>query len=164
MRESLREQAAEMIEQYTQPSAKKEEPDCPPKDLKASPSQANSEDEKPASSSSKSAVSSYSLTPTQIERIKNLFADDISQGIEPRKKRVVALMKTELSLRSIVHSQPHVKKVIDRVRYLYQHWETTDPYELPEESASVRTAAYEERRVPPLTPKSRMNSSTLGRS
>ena len=160
MRESLREQAAEMIEQYTQPSAKKEESDCPPKDLKASPSQANSEDEKPASSSSKSAVSSYSLTPTQIERIKNLFADDISQGIEPRKKRIVALMKTELSLRSIVHSQPHVKKVIDRVRYLYQHWETTDPYDLPEGSASVRTAAY----VPPLTPKSRMNSSTLGRS
>ena len=161
MRESLREQAAEaaeMIKEYTQPSStgKKEEQDCPPKEFTSSPNPSASPSEpaspaspskeastsKQASSSSKSAQSPYSLTKAQIKCIKNVFADDISQGVEPRKKRIVALMKTEPALKSIVHSEPHVKKVIDRVRYLYQTREMIDPYQLPEENAAVRTASY----------------------
>ncbi len=149
MRESLREQAAEaaeMIDAYTQPSKpspKQEEPDCPPDHRQASPSPANSEDlEKPASSSSKTVRSSNSLTPSQIECIKKVFAEDLSHGIEPRKKRVVAQMKTEPTLKAIAYSEPHIKKVLNRVWHLYKNREMTDPYQLPEDSPSVRTASY----------------------
>lgn len=51
-------------------------------------------------------------------------------------------MKTERMLRTIVNSEPHVKKVVDRLRYLTEKRSDVDPRELPEETPSRRTAAY----------------------
>ena len=51
-------------------------------------------------------------------------------------------MKSDLVLRSLVNSQPHVKRVIDRVRYLFDTRSTVDLYELPEEPAEKRTAKF----------------------
>lgn len=50
---------------------------------------------------------------------------------KPRKKCVVAIMKSDLVLRSLVNLEPHVKQVIDWVRYLFDTRCTVDPVELP---------------------------------
>ena len=56
-------------------------------------------------------------------------------------------------LRTLVNSQDHVKKVVDRVCYLFDSRSTVDPYELPQDSPAKRTeqvvAAIPER--PPST-------------
>ena len=67
---------------------------------------------------------------------------DIKSGVELRKKRMVALRRSDLVLQGLVNSQPHVKRVIDRVRYLFDTRSTVDPYELPEEPAEKRTAKF----------------------
>lgn len=51
-------------------------------------------------------------------------------------------MKTDRLLRKLVNSEPHVKRVTDRVPYMFQTRKTVDPYELPEEPATKRTATF----------------------
>ena len=89
-----------------------------------------------------SGISSSSLSVAQRAQIKKVFAADLQSGIQPRTKRVVALMKSDPLLRSLVNSKPHVKSVLDRVRYLFESQQTSDPYALPEESPAERTAAF----------------------
>jgi len=67
---------------------------------------------------------------------------NIKSGIETRKNCVVALMKLDLALRGLVNSKYLVKKVLDRVHYLFQQCSTVLPEELPEETSSMRTAAF----------------------
>ena len=76
---------------------------------------------------------------SQIDRV---FAADLSGGTEPRKKTVVALMRSDKVLHCMSNSQLHIKKVLDRARYLHKTQPTIDPEDLPEETASQRTAAY----------------------
>lgn len=78
----------------------------------------------------------------QRKQVDIIFADDIRSGVEPRKKRVVALMRTNIVLRALTNSQPHVKRVLNRVRYLFDNRSIVDPYELPEEPAEKRTAKF----------------------
>lgn len=85
-----------------------------------------------------------SLTSDQLESVSRVFEDDVSSGISPRKKRVVALMKTDPTLRKVVNSTDKVKKVTDRVRHLLKSRPTVEPFELPEYSASERTAKHVE--------------------
>ena len=51
-------------------------------------------------------------------------------------------MKCNIVLLGLVNSQPHIKRVIDRVRYLFNSRAKADPFELPEESAEKRTASF----------------------
>ena len=77
------------------------------------------------SASVKSVTSSKtSLTVSQGKQVDKVFAEDLQSGIEPTKKRVVAPMKCYIVFCSLVNSQPHVKRVLDRVRYLKtgQQW------------------------------------------
>ena len=55
---------------------------------------------------------------------------------------MVALMKLDLALRGLVNSEYLVKKVLDRVHYLFQERLTMLPEELPKETSSMRTAAF----------------------
>ena len=95
-----------------------------------------------ASTSSHLSSSRVSLTSEQISTIDTVFADDVSEGIEPRKKRVVGLMKSNSVLHCIANSGPHIKKVLDCVRYFWKTQPSVDPEDLPEKTASQRTAAY----------------------
>ena len=88
-----------------------------------------------------SGISSLSLSPAHRAQVKKVFAADLQSGIL-RMKCVVSLMKTDPLLRSLVNSKPHVKSVVNRVRYLFDSQVTADPYELPEESSAERTAAF----------------------
>lgn len=72
----------------------------------------------------------------------NVFKDDVAGGILPRKMRVKALMRQDLVLRTSLNSQIKVKKILDRVRYLQDNKPYIDPFQLPEESPSERTANY----------------------
>ena len=82
------------------------------------------------------------MTSEQISTIDTVFADDVSEGIEPRKKRVVGLLKSNSVLHCIANSGPHIKKVLDCVRYFWKTQPSVDPEDLPEKTASQRTAAY----------------------
>lgn len=55
---------------------------------------------------------------------------------------MVALMKSDLVLCRLVNSESLVKKVIDRVGYLFRKRSTMLPEELPEETAFIRTAPF----------------------
>jgi len=140
LRESLTEEAAAasaLIEKHTQPSSSKSQ------SLSEHPITADSPAAKDAASTSSHSSSPHvSLTSEQLSQIDRVFAAELSQGIEPRKKTVVALMRSDKVLRCISNSQPHIKKVLDRARYLYKTQPTIDPEDLPEETASHRTAAY----------------------
>ena len=89
-----------------------------------------------------SASSKRSLSAKHHAAIKEAFAEDIVNEVEPRKNHVVAVMKSDLVLRALVNSESLVKKVSDRVRYLVQRRPTMMPEELPEEPASTRIAAF----------------------
>lgn len=142
LRESLTEEVAEasvLIEKHTQPAkaalpkpSKKHHEDnqmAAPQDIVCpQPSSAPSDK---TGSSDKTCLSVAQRRPV-----------DIRSGAEPRKKRVVALMRTNIVLPALTNSQPHVKRVLDRVRYLFDNRSIVDPYELPEEPAEKRTAKF----------------------
>ena len=141
MRESLTEEAAAasaLIEEHTQPSSSKSQ-SLSQQHLTTADSPAAKD---AAATSPQSSSPRASLTSEQMSQIAIVFAADLSQGIEPRKKRVAALMRSDKVLRCISNSEPHIKKVLDRARYLYKTHPTIDPKDLPEETASQRTAAY----------------------
>ena len=157
LRESLAHEATAasmMIEEFTKPSSSKDqdagsskEKSLSTKSMKQVGKKVSSEiddtrskDESAASQTSGS--SKRSLTAKHHEAIKQAFAEDIKNGVEPKKNRVVAVMKSDLLLRTLVNSEPLVKKVIDRARYLVQQRPTMLPEDLPEETASTRTAAF----------------------
>ena len=159
LRESLSQQAAEasmMIEEFTKPSSSREEQDagsfkCKSLSTKSMKSGTKvSEDFEDDDNHSKdqsavspsSASSKRSLSAKHHAAIKEAFAEDIENGVELRKNHVVAVMKSDLVLRALVNSESLVKKVSDRVRYLVQRRPTMLPEELPEETASTRTAAF----------------------
>ena len=141
MRESLTEKAAAasaLIEEHTQPSSSKSQ-SLSQQHLTTADNPAAKD---AAATSPQSSSPRASLTSEQMSQIAIVFAADLSQGIEPRKKRVAALMRSDKVLRCISNSEPHIKKVLDRARYLYKTHPTIDPKDLPEETASQRTAAY----------------------
>ena len=141
LRESLTEEAAAasaLIEEHTKPSSSNSKSVY---EVPCSTADCNSGQDA-ASTSSLFSSSEVSLTSEQISTIKSVFADDVSEGIEPRKKRVVALMKSNSVLRCIANSGPHIKKVLDRVRYFWKIRPSVNPEDLPQETASQRTAAY----------------------
>lgn len=141
MRESLTEEAAAasaLIEEHTQPSSS-ESQSLSQQHLTAADSSAAKD---AATTSPQSSSPRASLTLEQMSQIHIVFAADSIQGIEPRKKRVVALMRSDKVLRCISNSEPHIKKVLDWARYLYKTHPTIDPEDLPEETASQRTPAY----------------------
>ena len=82
------------------------------------------------------------LSAAQRNQVDKIFAEDIKSGVEPRKKRMVAMVKSDLVLRGLVNSKPHAKRVIDRVRYLFDTRSIVDPYEVPEEPAEKWNAAF----------------------
>ena len=82
------------------------------------------------------------LSVAQQQQVDKIFAEDIRSGVEPRKKHVVALMKSDLVLQGLVNSQPHMKRVIDRVRYLFDTRSTVDPFDLPKEPVEKRTVNF----------------------
>ena len=88
----------------------------------------------PSGSSSK-----HSLSAAQRKQIEKVFSSDIQSGIEPRRKRIVALMKSDPILQTLANSETNVRKVENRVRYIFDKRPTVDPFELPEESAANRT-------------------------
>ena len=159
LRESLTEQAAEasvQIEIHTKPSKEdssafvsppsKPKPDhdtSKEKSAQASPAEdiLHKKDDSVTSAPSGSS-SKHSLTPAQHKQIDKVFADDLQGGIEPRRKRIVALMKSDSVLRPLSNSEVHVKKVVDRVRYLFDNREAVDPFQLPEECPAQRTAQF----------------------
>ena len=51
-------------------------------------------------------------------------------------------MRTDIVLRGLINSQPDVKRVLDRVRHLFDKRSIVDPYELPEEPAEKQTAKF----------------------
>ena len=151
LRESLTQEAAEascLIDEHTQPAKTQSKPAA------ASKQQQCGEDEMPApepiqspkansASSSRSVCSEkHSLSQAERKQVDLVFAEDIQSGVEPRKKRVVALMKSDRLLRNLVNSEPHVKRVTDRVCYLFETRTMVDPYDLPEEPATKRTATF----------------------
>ena len=151
LRENLTEEAAKasmLIEKHTQAAKKdvslaeplkkqhREEKGSAPQDIVSSP-KANS-----ATSARTGSSEKTSLSTAERKQVDKTFADDIRSGVEPRKKRVVALMKSNLVLRGLVHSEINVKRVIDRVRYLFDNRSIVNPYELPGEPAAKRTAAF----------------------
>ena len=73
----------------------------------------------PATSTKSGSSEKICLSVAQRDRVDLVFAEDIQSGIEPRKKRMVALMRSDLILRGLINSQPHVKRVVDRMRYLF---------------------------------------------
>ena len=121
-----------------EPSKKqhREEKGSAPQDIVSSP-KANSATSARTGSSEKTFLST-----AERKQVDKTFADDIRSGVEPRKKRVVALMKSNLVLQGLVHSEIHVKRVIDQVHYLFDNRSIVDPYELPEKPAVKRTAAF----------------------
>ena len=121
-----------------EPSKKqhREEKGSAPQDIVSSP-KANS-----ATSARTGSSEKTSLSTAERKQVDKTFADDIRSGVEPRKKRVVALMKSNLVLRGLVHSEIHVKRVIDQVRYLFDNSSIVNPYELPEEPAAKQTAVF----------------------
>jgi len=141
MRESLTEKAAAasaLIEEHTQPSSSKSQSLS-----QQHPTAADSPAAKDAAATSSQLSSPRaSLTLEQMSQIDIVFAADLSQGIEPGKKRVVALMRSDKVLRCISNSELHIKKVLDWARYPYKTHPTIDPEDLPKETASQRTAAY----------------------
>ena len=148
LRESLTQEAAEasvLIEEYTQPTKSNSQPSLPApfpnQDGEETCAPQEIQTNKPNSVTSGSSDKTC-LSVAQRDQVDKIFADDIKSGIEPWKKRVVALMKCDIVLRSLVNSQPHVKRVIDRVRYLFDSRPQTDPFELPEESPEARTASF----------------------
>ena len=148
LRESLTEEAAEasvMIEKHTQPAkaalpepSKKHHKD----DQMAAPQDIVCPQPSSAPSDKTGSSDKTCLSVAQRKQVDIIFADDIRSGVEPRKKRVVALMRTNIVLRALTNSQPHVKRVLDRVRYLFDNRSIVDPYELPEEPAEKRTAKF----------------------
>ena len=54
-------------------------------------------------------MSKTSLSAARRAQIEKVFAEDLKSGLQPRMKRVVALMKSDSLLRSLVNSQPHIK-------------------------------------------------------
>ena len=158
LRESLTEQAAEasvQIELHTKPS--KEDPNAKPsvsskpkpddkskeKSAKKSPAEDILQTKDDSVTSAPSASSSkHSLSAAQRTQIEKVFANDIQSGIEPRRKRIVALMKSDPLLQTLANSETHVRKVVDRVRYIFDKRATIDPFELPEESPAKRTEEF----------------------
>ena len=51
-------------------------------------------------------------------------------------------MKSDPLLRRLVNSEAHMRKVVDRVRYIFEKRPVVDPFELPKESADKRTAQF----------------------
>ena len=153
LRESLTQEAADaslLIEEHTKPHREDSKFSLPHASVKQ---KAHEEKSMPQdtdivsgeadSASVKSSTSSkISLTVSQRSQVDKVFAEDLQTGIEPRKKCVVALMKGNIVLRRLVNSQPHVKRVLDRVRYLFETRTTVDPYKLPQESPRERTATF----------------------
>ena len=132
LRESLTEEAAAasaLIEEHTKPSFSNSKSLSEQHPLTADfPAALDT-----ASTSSQLSSSQICLTSEQISKIDSVFAKDLSQEIEPRKKRVVALMKAD---------NMHIKKILDRIGYLCRRRPSIDPKDLPEETASQRTVAY----------------------
>ena len=141
LRESLTEEAAAasaLIEKHTKPSSSRSQSTSEQHPTTADSPAAKDE----ADTSSKLSTSRASLTSEQMSQIDRVFAAHLSGGIEPRKKTAVALMRSDKVLRVVCNSEPHIKKVLDRARYLYKTQPTIDPKDLPEQTASQRTAAY----------------------
>lgn len=90
----------------------------------------------------KSPSSKLSLTTEEIHSISKVLQDNITSGMSPRKKRVLALMKSNDVLSQSVHADIKIKKVVDRVRYLMQSRPTVDSFDLPVEDPGARTAQY----------------------
>jgi len=155
LRESLRKEAAEasvLIEEHTQ-ATKAIQPtksDLQPSLPAPSPNQHGEEKctpqdvHSPKDNFATSTKSGFSerTSVAQRDHDDKIFADDIKSGMEPRKKCVVALMKCDICLWGLVNSQPHVKQVIDRVRYLFGSGAKADPCQLPQKSAEKRTASF----------------------
>lgn len=51
-------------------------------------------------------------------------------------------MKSDPILQTLANSETNVRKVENRVRYIFDKRPTVDPFELPEESAANRTAQF----------------------
>lgn len=126
LRESLTEQAAEASEQIaenTQPSPSKittREMSDPDEDECAKPS-----------------PSKMSLSSEELQRVSEVFKDDVAGGILPRKMRVKALMWQDLVLRTSLNSQIKVKKILDRVQYLQDNKPYIDPFQWSEEESAL---------------------------
>ena len=150
LRETLTQEAAEasvMIAEHIQPAKagskhkspaptqKHLEEDTPPQDTVLPK-------DNPATSTKSGSSEKICLSVAQRDRVDLIFTEDVQSGIEPRKKHVVALMRSDLILRGLINSQPHIKRVVDRVRYLFDKRSNVDPFDLPEEPAHERTANF----------------------
>ena len=150
LRESLTQEAAEasvMIEEHTQPAKAGSKQKLPARTQKhlgedTAPQDSGSPKDNSATSTKSGSPEKICLSVAQRQQVDKIFAEDIRRGVEPRKKRVVALMRSDLVLRGLVNSQPHVKRVLDRVRYLFDNRSSVDPFDLPEEPADKRTANF----------------------
>ena len=146
--QQCREDEKSAIDEHMQPAKTQSKPAAASKqqqcgeDEKSAPEPIHSPKANSASSSRSVCSEKPSLSQAERKQVDLVFAEDIQSGVEPRKKRVVALMKTDRLLCKLVNSEPHVKRVTDRVRYMFQTRKTVDPYELPEESATKRTATF----------------------
>ena len=140
LRESLVEitaDAAKLMDKHTKPSTPKRADE---EDKHETP-ESDHESANPKSPQL-STSSQRSLNKDQKERIASFFAEDIKHGIQPRKKRIIALMKDDSVLRKLVNSAPHVKKVTDRVRMSFENREMVNPYDLPDDNSVKRMASY----------------------
>ena len=139
LRESLTQEAAEasvMIAEHTQPAkavSKHKSPAPTQKHLEedTAPQDTVLPKHNPATSTKSGSSEKICLSVAQRDRVDLVFAEDIQSGIEPRKKCVVALMSSDLILHGLINSQPHVKWVVDRVRYLFDKRSSVDPFDLP---------------------------------
>lgn len=152
LRESLTQEAAEalvLIEQHTQSTKADSKPSLPSPSKKqqgeeemSAPQDVDSPKADFATSGKSGSSEKTFLSIAQQNEVDKIFADDIRSEIEPRKMRMVALMKSNLVLWGLINSQPYIKRVIDRVRYLFDTRCTVDPFEVPEETAEKRTATF----------------------
>ena len=157
LRESLAHEATAesmIIEEFTKPSSSKDKDGGSSKSkslstksmTRARAKESSENDDTHSKDGSAASVtpnpSKRSLSAKHLEAIKQAFAEDINNGVVPKKNRVVAVMKSDLLLRTLVNSAPLVKKVSDRARYLVQQRPTMLPQDLPDETASTRTAAF----------------------
>ena len=162
LRECLTEEAAEasvLIEIHTQsskkdphatlslPSSKQQPDDDTPLSEEKSANASAAEDvshviDESVSSARSGSSAKTSLSREQRQQIDKVFAADLQSGIELRRKRVIAVMKSDPMLRALVNSQILVKKVVDRIRYIFENRPVVDPFQLPEESAANRMAQF----------------------
>lgn len=128
LRESLTQEAAEasvLIEQHTQSTKADSKPSLPGPSKKqhgeeetSAPQDVDSPKADFATSGKSGSSEKTFLSIAQQNEVDKIFADDIRSEIEPRKMRMVALMKSNLVLWGLINLQPYIKRVIDRVRYL----------------------------------------------